>query len=77
MPTETPPTAAATTVAAAAPATATAPPTATATAAPPEPTASPTPAAAETGKGLADYWPFGLMVLTLAGLGARVWLRRS
>jgi len=74
-----PPTAVATTVVAAAPAaaTATALPAATATAEPPEPTASPTPAATETGKGLADYWPFGLMVLTLAGLGAWVWLRRS
>jgi hypothetical protein len=79
-PTATPsPVAAATTVASAASieATAASPPAATATAIPPQPTAGPTPTPAQAGGGLVDYWPFGLMVLALAGLGAWVWLRRS
>ncbi|MGD8793292.1 MAG: hypothetical protein PVF47_12140 [Anaerolineae bacterium] len=71
-----PPTAAATEIAAAtsAGAMATSLPvaTATATANPPQPTPTP----AQAGGGLVDYWPFGLMLLVLAGLGAWVWLQR-
>jgi len=43
------------------------------------PLASPTPSAApiaDTGRGVASYWPFGLMILGLALVGVFVWLRR-
>lgn len=41
---------------------------------------SPTPSAppiADSGQILADYWPFGLMILGLALVGVLVWLRRA
>lgn len=52
------------------------PPTAlpTATSLPPSPTPVPV---AEPGPGLADYWPFGLMLLGLGAIAVAVWLRRS
>jgi hypothetical protein len=52
------------------------PPTAlpTATSLPPSPTPTPI---AEPEPSLADYWPFGVMIMGLAAVAVVVWLRRS
>jgi len=51
-------------------------PTSQATATAPPPAASPSPTP-DSGQNLPGYWPFGLMVLGLAAIGAIVWLRRK
>jgi len=60
----------------------TAAPTAVAPSPPPMPTdlpsaaVAPGPAVAPE-RGLSSYWPFGLMLLVLAGIGVALWLRRT